>query len=223
MPQRLIFEMDDDADEEFTSDERAFVTRMSEHPGTVPDGPVYGLVFRAEGGDALVATVSLTDPEANLALVDLGVHLADGRVRGDRLHNQLFFLPESPSPWALDETGDVDELAQRSAEWFTTMLHRPIVLYIWLHNRYAYAARYVFADTGETLSQSYIEQLAPAGQTERLIAGGHVRGKGWIQTTGLPAPSLYLHIRGDLELASSLPSDVPQATERGPISGVWYE
>ncbi|MCO6006112.1 hypothetical protein NE236_14050 [Actinoallomurus purpureus] len=221
MPQPVLFEMDD-PDDEFTSDERAFVAELSDRLGALLDSPEYGSAFRDEEGDALVTAVSLTDPEARLSLVDLGTHLANGRVRGDRLHNQLYFLPESPSSWALDETGDVGELARRSAEWFARMLRRPIVLYVWLHERYAYAARYAFADRDETLCQSYIKQLAPVGQTERLIADGHVWGKGWIQTIGLPVPSLYLHIRGDLELAS-LPSGVSQESKRGPLSGTWYQ
>ena len=46
--------------------------------------------------------------------------------------------------------------------------------------------------------------------------------EGWIQTVGLPAPSLYLHIRGDLERGSTV-SGVPATTKRGPLPGLWYE
>ncbi|MEW2353208.1 hypothetical protein [Spirillospora sp. NPDC029432] len=221
MSHRVIFELDG-LEDDLTPQERAFVAETAERSGTPSGEPVYGTVSWDEVTDALVASVSLGDPEARLALVDLGVHFAGDRVRGDRLHSQLHSLPEDPSPWALDATGSIDELAGRSAEWFARMLRRPIALYVWLHEQQAYAARYVFADSDETLCQSYVKQLAPAGQAEGLIADGHVRGQGWIQTAGLPAPNLYLHIRGDRE-AASLPPGVKEATKRGQISGVWYE
>jgi hypothetical protein len=87
---------------------------------------------------------------------------------------------------------------------------------------YAYAARYAFADSGETLCQSYVKTLAPPGQAEELTAAGHVHGKGWIQTVGLPAPALYLHIRGDLDKADVVPG-VQATTRRGPLPNLWYE
>jgi hypothetical protein len=144
------------------------------------------------------------------------------RVRGDRLHSQLFSLPERPSSWALDARGTPEQLAESAARWFRAVLGKPVVLHVWLHDDYAYAARYTFADTGETLSQCYNRSLAPAGQAEELIAAGHVHGRGWIQTTGLPAPAGYLHIHGDLA-KGTIPPGVPALAKRGPITGLWYE
>jgi hypothetical protein len=131
-------------------------------------------------------------------------------------------LPEHPSSWALDSVGTHDELAELSADWFRRVLDKPVVLYVWLNDDYAYAARYAFADTGETLIQCYERQIAPAGQAADLIAAGHVHGRGWIQTIGLPNPSYYFHIRGDLA-NGVVPPGVPAATKRGPLSRLWYE
>jgi hypothetical protein len=122
----------------------------------------------------------------------------------------------------LTATGSVEALAERTAEWFEAVLARPVVLYVWLHDGYAYAARYAFGDTSETLVQCYSAGRAPSGQYDAVIAAGHVRGKGWLQTAGLSTPDLYFHIRGDLESAA-IPAGVRPETMRGPLPGRWYE
>ncbi|GLF95080.1 hypothetical protein [Streptomyces yaizuensis] len=221
------FEIDDEPDEddsyEFTAFELAFVAALRERTAPWATADVSGEVGRPDSWDALMAWFSFSDPGAPLHLVDIGVHFAGNRVRGDRLHNQLYTLPDQPSSWALDATGTIEELADRSAQWLRAVLRKPLVLYVWLNEeRRAYAARFAFADDNETVSQLYHRQLAPPGQAEELIAAGHVRGKDWIQTVGLPAPTLYQHIRGDLSLAA-LPPGVPAMTTRGPLGGLWYE
>ncbi|HEY8479025.1 MAG TPA: hypothetical protein VIL71_04250 [Spirillospora sp.] len=220
MSQRVLFEIEDD-DPELTADDRDFVARLNELVQRPADDSVHGEAFHDDEDDLLIGAVSLFDPEENLHLAAMGVYVGDGRVRGDRFDQNYEFRP-APTPFAMDVTGDRDELVRSTAEWFTNVLQRPIVLYVWLHDRYAYAARYLFADTGETLCQSYSPRFAPPGQEKRLVEEGHVYGKGWIQTTGLPDPSLYLHIRGDLERAA-LPSGVPKATERAGLPRPWYE
>ncbi|TQS25294.1 hypothetical protein [Microbispora sp. KK1-11] len=217
MPEHSWFEIDEP--DELTETERAFVTALREQTADFASDDTGGEVTWCE--DRLVAYLTVIDPEAPLSLIDFGVHFSGDRVQGDRLHNQLLTLPDQPSGWALDETGTVQELARRSTRWFHAMLRRPVMLYVWLHNGYAYAARYVLADTDETISQCYNDHLAPPGQAEELIAAGHVHGKNWIQTVGLPVPDLYLHIRGNLDEAAMKNSRA--ATKRGPITGVWYE
>jgi hypothetical protein len=215
-------EPEDYLDLEITEPERAFVEALRSHTAQWPSQGASGEISRPETGDALLAYITLSDPETRLSLIDIGVHLSGDQIRGDRLHNQLFTLPDRPSAWALNAEGSPEELARRTAEWMRTALHRPVVLYVWFHDGYAYAARYAFADRDETLSQLYNRQYAPDGQAEALTAAGHVHGRGWIQTTGLPAPDLYLHIRGNLDQAA-LPFGIRATTQRGPIGGVWYE
>jgi hypothetical protein len=220
------FEVDPSDAAELSGAELAFAAALRAHSRawtpTDVDGYVAG--FAADGlEEPLVAYVNLTDPaNRNRSLLSAGVHLLGDRVRGDRLHSQVYSLPERSSSWALDSTGTQDQLAEVSAHWIRRVLDKPIVLYVWLHDGYAYAARYAFADTGETLIQYYARKLAPAGQAEELIAAGHVHGKGWIQTVGLPTPSCYLHIRGDLTKGTVL-SGVPATAKRGPLPGFWYE
>lgn len=219
------FELDDvNGEFEFTDEERVFVSALRAHCAPWAPTDADGMIGRAgDGWEALLAHVSLADPGSPLRhLIDVGVHLVGDRVRGDRLHNQVYSLPEPPSPWALDATGAPDRLAELAAEWFRAVLDKPIVLYVWLHDGYAYAARYAFADSGETISQCYAEGMAPAGQAAELIAAGHVHGRGWIQTIGLPTPDLYLHIRGDLSKGAVL-SGAQATTRRGPVPSLWYE
>ncbi|MGW7526369.1 hypothetical protein [Streptomyces sp. NPDC054783] len=219
----FVIEPEDVEEFEYTDDERAFAAALRERTAGWAEPHVGGELLRPDAWDSLVACLSFSDPRAPRHLVDIGVHLYGDRVRGDRLHNQLFALTDRPSNWALEATGTVEELADRSAGWFRTVLDKPVVLYVWLNDdRYAYAARFAFADDDRTISQLYRRDLAPAGQAEELVAAGHVHGRGWIQTAGLPVPTLYQHIRGDLGRAV-LPSGVRAVTERGPLAGVWYE
>jgi hypothetical protein len=220
------FEVDPSDEAEMSRAEVAFAAALRGHSSAWVPADVDGYLpgFGADGvTEPLVACADLTDhADPPHFLVRAGVHLLGDRVRGDRLHSQLFSLPEPPSPWALDAHGTLEQLAESSARWFRMVLGKPVVLYVWLHDDYAYAARYAFADTGETLTQCYNKSLAPAGQAEELIAAGHVHGRGWIQTTGLPTPSCYLHIRGNLG-KGTVPPGVPALTKRGPIPGLWYE
>ncbi|MET8955726.1 hypothetical protein [Streptomyces sp. NPDC004533] len=225
MPEQPWFAIDesDEDDYEFTADELAFVAALRERTAAWAADGVQGLVGRSEEWDSLLAYLDFVDPGAPVHLVSVGAHFYGDRVRGDRLHNQLFTLTDRPSRGALEASGTIEELAEESADWFRSVLRKPVVLYVWLNDdRWAYAARFAFADDNQTISQVYNRKLAPPGQAEELIAAGHVHGKGWIQTVGLPTPTLYQHIRGDLSTAV-LPPGVPTVTKRGPIGGVWYE
>jgi hypothetical protein len=214
----------DEPDDEISDTDLAFLALLRERTAPLAamesDSAIYALAQPSEG--AFAAYLSLGDPAEPRHLVDVGVHFSGDRVRGDRMHSQFPSLTEPPTSLRLDATGTVEELADVSAEWFAAVLRKPVLLYVWLNaDRYAYAARFAFADTNQTLIQCYNGQLAPHGQAETLIAAGHVHGRGWIQTTGLPAPHCYVHIRGDIA-AAIIPART-QAAPRGPISGLWYE
>lgn len=215
----------DEPDDEITETDQAFLALLRERTAPFaaiePDDDVHGMAERFNG--ALAAYLSLGDPDEPRRLVDFGVHFSEERVRGDRMHNQFPALTEPPTNWRLDATGTIEELADVSADWFAAILRKPVLLYVWLNaDSYAYAARFAFADTNQTLIQCYNKQLAPPGQAEELIAAGFVHGRGWIQTTGLPAPHFYLHIRGDID-AARIPPGTQAASQRGPIGGLWYE
>lgn len=223
------FEVAPEDEAEMSPAELTFAAALRAHSAAWTPTESYGNIIcsNLDGSHTrLIAFVSLIDQggpgERGVVLMDAGVHLLDNRVQGDRLDSQDFLLPERPSSWALAATGTHEELAEASAAWFHHVLEKPVVLYVWLHDGYVYAARYTFADTGETLSQSYNRNYAPTGQADELIAAGHVHGKGWIQTVGLPTPTWYFHVRGDLTKGAVLPG-VLAATRRGPLSGLWYE
>jgi hypothetical protein len=212
-------------DGEITEAEQGFLARLRER--TAPLAATES-VDEIEGGAArfdgvLAVCLSLGDPDEPRHLIDFGVHFSGNRVRGDRMHNQFPALTEPPTNLALDATDTIEELAEVSADWFGAILRKPVMLYVWLNaDWYVYAARFAFADTDQTLIQCYNNQLAPRGQAKELIAAGHVHGREWIQTTGLPAPHYYLHIRGDIKTAR-IPPGTPAAPRRGPIGGPWYE
>lgn len=221
-------DLDDPAD--MTEEERAFAVALSEATAGLVAPGVSDLLIPAaygdHGDDALVAALGISDRDTGkkygIGLIDFGVHFRTGVVKGGRLHNQLYSLTGETPSLALEASGSIRELADQTARWFDVVLRRPIVLYVWLNDGYAYAARYEFADTSETLSQLYNRGIAPKGQYEQVIAAGHVRGRGWLQTAGLPTPDVYVPIRGDLD-AGRVPAGVVRAEKRGPIEGAWYE
>jgi hypothetical protein len=129
---------------------------------------------------ALIVGLDVDAPE--VALLTVGMHLAGNRIRGDRLDHQLFTLPDPPTSLAIEATGSAADLAVHAAGWLGSILRRPIVRYEWQHSGRVYASRYLFADTGEGLVETYDRRLAPPGQREQLIAAGHSRGEGWLST-----------------------------------------
>ncbi|MEU6273890.1 hypothetical protein ABZ871_16015 [Streptomyces populi] len=192
------FEIDDPDDEfGFDAAELAFAKALRERAGSWDVPHAYSWVGRPEDDSSLLACVGLSDENNRISLIDLGVHLVGSTVRGDRLHNQLYFLPDRPTGLALEAAGSPQELAERTAAWFETLLRKPIVRHEWEHGGRVYASRYLFADTGEGLVQSYDRTLAPPGQAEALTEAGHVYGRGWIRTSGLGRPDRVVGVRGE--------------------------
>jgi hypothetical protein len=186
----------DDPDNEFEFDEAelAFADRLRELAGswTVPWADSW--VGRPDDYSSLLAAVSLSDPVRRLSLVDIGVHVTGSTLRGDRLHNQLYFLPHEPTRLATKATGSPQQLAEHAAAWFEAVLREPIVRYEWEHDGRVYADLYLFADGKEGLAQSYDDRLAPPGRLPRLTAAGFVRN-GWVHTVGLGEPDRVVPIR----------------------------
>jgi hypothetical protein len=86
-----------------------------------------------------------------------------------------------------------------------------------------YAGRYEFADTHESLVQAFAPSAMPEGLYERLVAAGHVRGRGWPQTAGLPVPDFSTPIRGDVERAK-IPDGAAMKDVRGLVADFrWNE
>ncbi|MFC3893183.1 hypothetical protein ACFOWZ_17045 [Lentzea rhizosphaerae] len=208
------FELEDP--EDFTESERAFAAALRARATSWSAEKASSDLVPSEDGP-LIAAVSLSD---DVLFEEFGVHFHGDRLVGDRFVCG-WDLPEQPSEYGLTAEGTIDELAAASAAWFEKLLSKPVVLYVWLHDNYAYAARYAYADTNETLSQAFYEPYAPDGVKEALIAGGHVFGQGWLQTVGLPPATLYVRVRGVPE-DGQIPAQTRLAEKRGPISGVWY-
>ncbi|MDG9703261.1 hypothetical protein [Streptomyces sp. DH37] len=106
---------------------------------------------RPEDGSSLLAHVCLLDESRPLVLGEWAVHFHGTHVRAGKVRDQLFNLHETPEHGLLRASGTVEELAERCAAWFESLLSRPVVRAEWPSERGGYATRWEFADTGEAL------------------------------------------------------------------------
>jgi hypothetical protein len=181
------FEIDGPASDE----EHAFLSAIRHRT----EGRIYLWGARegwSESGRVLVG-IHIDAPD--VALITAGVRVHAGHLHGDRLDDQLYVFPDTPSSLVIDAEGSPKELAAVATTWFETLAQRPIVRHEWTHKGRIYAYCYVFADTGEPLVQMYRDDWAPPGQPEQLIRDGHVYGRGWIQTSGLGQPDQVTPIK----------------------------
>jgi hypothetical protein len=149
----------------------------------------------------------------NLATPGQGVFGASyvrGALHCGPLHPGIshFFCPWSPG-LEYDENGSPEALAHRAADWFETLLRRPVVLWLWSmprpgHAPTYYAGRFEFADTGDVLAERYDHDRAPAAQVARIREAGEFvdRPRGHVLTTEtLTRPDAFRFISGDREAA----------------------
>lgn len=201
----------------FTPEELRFATTLSaatEHLARTETA--CDLLWSAADADftppALVAGVSFAERRGSgpsLHLLTFGVELHGDRVKGGELHSQLDKLVDSgPPSLAFEASGGIESLAGQTAAWFESVLRRPVVRFVWLHNGQQYASRYEFADTHEPIVYGYERSKEPPGQYDRLAAAGHVSATGWPQLVGLPTPHRYALLRGDRALA-----DIPRGVK----------
>ncbi|MGW1803869.1 hypothetical protein [Streptomyces sp. NPDC002078] len=93
----FVIEPEDDEEFEFTDDERAFAAALRERTAGWASAGVGGELARTDAWDSLVAHLSFSDPGGRLHLLYAGVHFTGDRVRGDRLHDQLFTPTGTPT------------------------------------------------------------------------------------------------------------------------------
>lgn len=181
---------------ELSPDQSMFVDRLREHAQTWPSSRVDTWAFRTRETSTLIACLEIDAADEPRTLLTVGVHLDGDSLRADRLHNQLSTLPDEPTSLSMTATGGVDLLAQRAADWFLTVLRRPIVRWEWTRWGRVYASEYLFADTDEGLSQMYNKELAPRAVTRRLERSGYVTRNGWVEARGIGAPDRIVPVRG---------------------------
>jgi hypothetical protein len=183
-----------DFDGQLTGDERAFLAALRQRtegplgrwPAWCRRCPDYPSERIRDDGPLIVA---LHVDAPRLALLTIGAHLEDGRIRGDRMDHQSNELPERPTSLALDVTGPPADLAAHTADWLDSILRRPIVRHEWLHSGQVYASEHLFADNGEAVTGlNYSKVLAPPGQWDQL--------KRWITGRRLGKPDRVIPIRG---------------------------
>lgn len=106
-----------------------------------------------EHGHPLIAWMDICAADGSGSVLTVGVHFDGGSIRGDKLHNQLFHLPATPTDLAIHQQGPPDLLAGIAASWLSKIADRPLVRYEWDTNeRVEY--RVVLAATGAGLSET---------------------------------------------------------------------
>jgi hypothetical protein len=173
-----------------SDEERAFLSAIRRHTQGRLD-----LWGRREGSASGPVLVGIHVDAPSVALITAGVRVQLGHLHGDRLDDQSYDFADPPSSLAIDVVGSPEELAAAATTWFGDLERRTIVRHEWVHKGRIYAHCYVFADTKEPLAQMYRRDWAPFGQAWRLRRGGHVFGRGWIQTSGLGRPDRVTPVR----------------------------
>ncbi|MGW3325403.1 hypothetical protein [Streptomyces virginiae] len=143
---------------DLTADELAFVIALRAHAAswTVPWS--YSSVARPEDESSLLLHVAISD---NCVLGQWAVHFYGTHVQAGWVCDQLFNLDERPEAGFFEATGTIEELAERCAVWFESVLGRPVTREQWLHKGKVYATGRAFADTGEPLVRSVDNTSAP--------------------------------------------------------------
>lgn len=155
-------------------------------------------IVRPDADSGLVACMDVDAPDEPLNLLVAGIRVSGNRLQGDRVHNQLYTLPDRPTSLAIVADGSMPQLVETAAAWFERILRRPIARHEWTRFGRVYAYEYLFSDTLEGLCQMYDDSLAPRGLRKSLIRSGHVYGKGWVQVRGIGKPDRITHVRGHL-------------------------
>ncbi|MFD7455672.1 MULTISPECIES: hypothetical protein [unclassified Streptomyces] len=192
------FEYDDE--DALSAGQRLFADVLAARARSWPVDPLGAVLLpppRTPYG-RLLAYLDIDDPELRRGVLTVGAHFDGAAVRGDRLHNQDFTLPGTPTElaFAADRVGPA-EAASRTADWFESVLARPPARCEWLHDGRTYAVRYEYADTGRGLSEGFVGRLAPPGPRSRLAADGVDGGRGRINRAGLGEPDRVTVVRGD--------------------------
>ncbi|WP_353946907.1 hypothetical protein ABII15_38310 [Streptomyces sp. HUAS MG91] len=109
-------------------------------------------VGRPEDESSLLVHISVLDEVRRLVLGEWAVHFYGTHVLAGKVCDQLFNLQESPEYGFFRASGTVEELAERCAGWFETLLSRHVVRVEWPLREGKHATHWEFADTGEVLA-----------------------------------------------------------------------
>jgi hypothetical protein len=174
--------------------EAVFLDRLRRLARSWPSAGVSSLAMRDEDDErTLVAWAEIRADGHDL--LTFGIRVDGVDARADKLHNQLFTLPRSPTTLALATGSLTPDGVNDVGAWFEGILRRRVERWEWWYDRGPYAVRYHLADTREGLSEAYAASRAPAGQRDRLVAAGSFRGQGWIRTAGIGPPDRVVSVR----------------------------
>ncbi|GIF49624.1 hypothetical protein DFJ67_4092 [Asanoa ferruginea] len=189
------FEYDED---DLNVAQRAFIDVLAERASDWLVDPADAVVVPPAEPSCLnvIVWLDIVDPTRNQGILTVGAHFNGTAVHADKLHNQLFSLPDEATELNFTAIGNPAELAEQTAAWFEAILARPLIRCEWQHRGKTYAVRYEFADTGGGLIEGFDDKLAPRELRKRLAAEASVRGRRRINRAGLGEPDLITRVRG---------------------------
>ncbi|MEU5915479.1 hypothetical protein [Streptomyces sp. NPDC047141] len=110
---------------DFDEAELAFVAALRARAARWQVPWAHSQVGRPEDGSSLLVHITLVDEARRLVLSEWAVHFHGGHVRAGKVSDQLYHLHESPEQGFFRASGTVEELADRCAGWFESVLRRP--------------------------------------------------------------------------------------------------
>ncbi|MEU0397510.1 hypothetical protein ABZ208_33000 [Streptomyces sp. NPDC006208] len=113
---------DDEEPWGFDAGELAFVAALQTRAASWCVPSAHSSVGRPEDESSLLVWVSLSDHEQPVSLGEWAVHFYGTHVRAGRVCDQLFNLDETSNRGFFHATGTVEELAERCADMFATVL-----------------------------------------------------------------------------------------------------
>ncbi len=124
--------------------------------------------YPPEHGGPLIAWMDICAADGSGSVLTIGVHFDGESIRGDKLHNQLFHLPATPTDLAIHHQGSPNVLAEAAASWLSEIVDRPLVRHEWDRNeRVEY--RVVLAATGAGLVETR-DCPPPGTRPDRITA-----------------------------------------------------
>ncbi|WP_326695780.1 MULTISPECIES: hypothetical protein [unclassified Streptomyces] len=174
-PWFVVEDSEEDGEEpwDFDAGELAFIATLQARAASWRVPLTYSSVGRPEDDSSLLVHVSLSDTEPPLILGEWAVHFHGTYMRAGKVCDQLFNLHETPERGFLHASGTAKQLAEQCADWFETVLSRPVIRMEWLSLDSVSATGWAFADTAQALAGNVDHALAFASYSKRRTS--HVR------------------------------------------------
>lgn len=139
-----------DPEDDLSTAQRSFLAALRERARSWPCAPNQTQLVEPRVGCGMWgAILDVSTPVGTSILITVGVFFDDTSIRAGEVHNQSF-VPTSDGQSRveiLEAAGDPQQLAHTAAEWFESLLVRPLEQREWLRDGHVFR-EYAFSDTG---------------------------------------------------------------------------